>query len=142
MTEVGQAAGIITPAGIVDFKLSLRPPEAAASQLNARSFSLRTVGLSGSTVVGLEHHGSLAVIEGHALLSLRVSAVKEAYPRPRYSPIPENPSAYKLDPAGDYVEDLSKPGSYIHYSTAANNGSYRNVWEYLAENGVTTSDVS
>jgi hypothetical protein len=142
LTEQSQGRGTITAGGVVPFKLRIQPPDCDAPDLDARIFSLRAVGLDGSVVVDLDHQGSFLRATGGALLSIRITALKSAYPRPRYSPDPNDPGRFIPDDGGEYVEDLSNPGTYLHHSQDQSGGNYRSIWHYLAENGVTFSNVS
>lgn len=142
LTEQSQGRGTITAGGIVPFKLRIQPPDCDAPDLDARIFSLRAVGLDGSVVVDLEHQGSFLRATGDALLSIRITAIESAYPRPRYSPDADDPARFVPDDSGEYVEDLWNPGTYLHHSQDQSDGNYRSIWHYLAENGVIFSNVS
>jgi len=141
LTETGQAEGTITDNGEVSFRILLASGTGDVPNLNMRSFSLRPVGMDGDDIVSEEHQGSFLLARGDALLSFRINSVLEAYPRPRYSEYPENSGQYIPDDTGAYVEDLTSPGSFIFASEAPNQGNYRNIWDYLAENGVVVESV-
>jgi hypothetical protein len=136
LTQDGQTQGYILSNGTALFRIQLAPSSESVPNLNARSFSLRAVGMDGSSMVTEEHRGSFLLAQGEAEVSFRISAVKAVYPRPRYSEDPQNPGHFIPDDDGEYVEDLENPGSYIVASEAQKGGNYRNIWEYLAENGV------
>lgn len=131
ITEDGQEAGTVTASGEVEISLSVRPPAAATTSLNERSFSLRAVGGDGSeNELCDERQGSFLVAQGDGELSVRITAIEAAYYRPRYTEDGEP------DDEGNYVEDLSNPGTFIVLAEAPNGGQYGSVWDYLEENGV------
>lgn len=136
LTKSGQEAGTVTASGEVSCNISIRPPAVGTSDLNARSFSLRAVGIDANGVVlSDEHQGSFLIARGDGLLSVRVNATAAAYDRPRYTEDGEP------DDEGDYVEDLTAPGTYILRTGAPNGGQYGSVWDYLKDNGVIVEGV-
>lgn len=81
LTETGEAAGDITDDGEVDFSIRMLPsPD--ATDLNMRSFSLRVVGMDGTTMVSNEYQGSFFLTVGEAALNCRINVMSDAYPKP------------------------------------------------------------
>lgn len=81
LTQTGQSAGTMTSGGEALFKVRVQPLAENVPDLEARSFSLRTVGLAGSAMVDLEHQGSFLRAAGDALLLVRIMAFQASYPK-------------------------------------------------------------
>jgi len=141
LTQNGEQSGRISVGHSASFEVRIDPTNRSAADLNARSFSLRLLGMDGDRPVSLEHQGSFVLVAGAAELNLRVNTVSGKYPRPHYSEDSGNPGKYVEDDEGIYVEDEQSPGTFILATDDPNSGHYGNYADYLSGNGITFTNA-
>ncbi|MDQ7785718.1 MAG: hypothetical protein RDU20_22750 [Desulfomonilaceae bacterium] len=136
VTANGEPRGRISAGAAAAFTVRIDPAAPASTALEARSFSLRLLGMDGDRPAVVEHQGTFVVAAGAAGLNVRIASVAERYARPRYSEDPDVPGNFTEDSDGEYVEDERNPGTFIPATEDPQGGCYGHYTDYLAANGI------